>query len=350
MFETVTLDPEVLVLPNAESTHAEVQGYIENLVEWSALLEEPWMTLLVSDRSAGALLEDGVYPFWKTLEEFFTAHGVVEYSVGDVVHVLDRFLSMAPSFEEHHGVQDVLFDMDDVVTEPDVLHGELGENVRWARARCFLLLAVLDRYCEESTGLNVVALRRAPDAAVVLRARLVDLEHDRQDLAAVAAVEELRAAVMVCDGVLGLLWSVDEGELLRGAREQNEVGLACRIALLKARRRAGEEVAWAQVMDWRMGGRFADAVWRCCRDTGGGFAGKLLRAVVETVQGENLQATHWLRTGSGGNDPQRRRKRDGAAAWRRSIDDEYRLHYWMLSDGRVELSWVCAHNDFSIPE
>ena len=59
----------------------------------------------------------------------------------------------------------------------------------------------------------------------------------------------------------------------------------------------------------------------------------------------NNNATHWIRTSTGGNASQLKRGND--AAWRRDIDHEYHLHYWITIDG-FEFSVVVHHNDFSI--
>lgn len=79
------------------------------------------------------------------------------------------------------------------------------------------------------------------------------------------------------------------------------------------------------------------------------MASKILRSIIETIKGQNLSAVHALRTGSGGNDPQRVRDSDKAKAQRRDIDREFHLHYWELADGTVELASVVYHNDFLIP-
>jgi hypothetical protein len=67
----------------------------------------------------------------------------------------------------------------------------------------------------------------------------------------------------------------------------------------------------------------------------------------ETVDQINLAATHALRRGPGGEEPQITREAD--TAWRRDIDRELHLHYWERADGSVELAAVVPHNVFDIP-
>ncbi len=60
---------------------------------------------------------------------------------------------------------------------------------------------------------------------------------------------------------------------------------------------------------------------------------------------------HALRESEGGDTPQRVRA-DGAAAWRVSLQSTTpaarRLHFWLRTDGRVELSKVGVHDDITI--
>lgn len=61
---------------------------------------------------------------------------------------------------------------------------------------------------------------------------------------------------------------------------------------------------------------------------------------------------HRLRSSQGGDAPPRIRERDGATAWRVSLQvkshSARRLHYWQLTDGKVELSKIGVHDDLTI--
>ncbi len=78
-------------------------------------------------------------------------------------------------------------------------------------------------------------------------------------------------------------------------------------------------------------------------------AAGLLRATSEAIDGQNFRAVHPLRTGRGGNNPQRQRKHDKAKACRRDVDHEYHLHYWETENG-IEFASMAVHNNFTIPE
>src|SRR5438128_2723819 len=89
---------------------------------------------------------------------------------------------------------------------------------------------------------------------------------------------------------------------------------------------------------------------RCCRDAPSSVSASALRAASEAIDRQNMPAVHALRTGTGGNDPQRVRRRDNAKAWRRDVDREYHLHYWETGNGTIEFASIGVHNDFTIPE
>lgn len=81
---------------------------------------------------------------------------------------------------------------------------------------------------------------------------------------------------------------------------------------------------------------------------------KVADVVVEIVTGLAPQLpareVHRLRTGGGGDDPQRQRE-DGAVAWRASLQAKTpsarRIHYWILPTGEFELAKVATHDDFT---
>ena len=77
-----------------------------------------------------------------------------------------------------------------------------------------------------------------------------------------------------------------------------------------------------------MGGQFGAALVDAVRTPRRpSFLGSL-RAAADAIDRQKMSAVHALRTGEGGDNPQRLRERDSAKAWRRDVDHEYHLHYW----------------------
>jgi hypothetical protein len=81
---------------------------------------------------------------------------------------------------------------------------------------------------------------------------------------------------------------------------------------------------------------------------------KAVRVIVDITTGRESDAhqnrVHQLRESDSPSAPQRTRP-DGSKAWRANIEDNTpqarRLHYWKDSAGRIELSKVTKHDDFS---
>ena len=329
---------------SAEGTHA----LVENLLAWAGLLDEDWVTVLTSKRAGEALVSDDLYPARDGLTELFDSHGVVEYSANDVMHVVERLVWMAPSFEEYCKVDYLLLDEGGVATQPNVLEVTAGPYLRAELARCMATVAVLQRYCGVGGREYVIALREAPQDIVEVGARIYEWDHSRPELEDVEMPAIVEGEVATCDDIHGLIDSCDECALLEGADDDNSVDFALRVGVFKARRARGDDPDWWGTGRWEIGRRFRERVRRCSRGTGHDFLRKLSRAASEAVDGVNGRDEHALRTGRSGNNPQQRRQRDGARAWRRDIDDEYRLHYWRIEGGVIELSWVGPHNDYFI--
>lgn len=99
---------------------------------------------------------------------------------------------------------------------------------------------------------------------------------------------------------------------------------------------------------WKFGAAFSESATNLEFQADYGRAQRLLRAMKSTIEIAAVKLTHKLRTGAGGNDPQRTRNKGLDKAWRRDIDYEYHLHYW---DGEVvEFAKVVIHADMTIPE
>jgi len=142
---------------------------------------------------------------------------------------------------------------------------------------------------------------------------------------------------------------VDESAILLQATDDVGIKTAIRIAVFKFRLASGTTAEWDDVPCHRVGHAFRSSLQGIHPTQQ--LAGKVLRAIVETLEGTNMAATHWFRTGPGGDDPQRVRGSNQATAWRRDIDREHHLHYWNCEDGTVEIASVSfPHDDFTIPE
>lgn len=347
---TITIDVGLLAVPPVEGSAVDVHGYVERILDWAKLLNEPWIALCMSENASVALSTDELYPVRDHLRQLFTHHGIQEYDVNTVAVVINRLLQHTPSFETYYRVRDAL--SEDFSTRPDIMQFCTGQGLQTDLARCILLLAILRRHCQEDILQNALILKHCPERTIHVRAKIHEIEHERDDLLSYAprAPEYFEGDVLACDDFRGLISCIDEVAVLTGASDVDGVDIAIRIRLYKSRLGRYEEPDWDNIGGMIIGRHFEGAIRRCCMDSDPGFPDRVLRAICEAIDRQNLRSVHDLRTGIGGNDPQRRRSSDNAKAWRRDIDQEYHLHYWERSDGSIELATVGVHNDFSIPE
>ena len=348
---SVTIDAGVLAAPSGSVHREEVYDYIDTLLDWSRLLEEPWISIYMSERASETLIESGLYPLRDSLRNLFSSKGVTEYDVNTVVVVAERLLQMTPYFETYFRIKDVL--LENLVTEPDVLSLTVGEGMASDLGRCIVLFALLRKHCANAVRNHTLILKRIPSSgSILVRAVIHAIEHSRDDLSDFAqAPEVFNGSVLACRDFRGLISNIDESAVWLAATDETGKEIAIRIAVYKSRINRGLDQVWDINLPLRFGRRFLAKVDDLCNsvDTED-FISKLLRSMTETIEGENMAAVHALRINDSGGSPQRIRVSDQAKAWRRDIDYEFHLHYWECDGGIIEFGSVGPHNASDLPE
>ncbi len=347
---SVTIDAGVIAAPPIDGVAGDAHRYIDALLDWAKLLDEPWVAICMSERSSEALFADDLYPLRDHLRQLFDRHGIREYDVNTVAIVIDRLLMHTPSFETYFRVRDAL--IEDVSTAPDVLELCAGEKVQTDLARCLVLIAILRKHCGADILDNALIVRRSPGRRVRVRALVHEIEHSRGDFSPMLPTppEYFEGEVLVCDDFRGLLACIDECSVLRSATDDVGIEIAIRIGLYKSRLARSLEPDWDDVSRMRMGDSFGTSLLGCCKSGPLSVAAGAIRAACDAIDRQNLRAVHPLRTGAAGGDPQRRRAKDRAKAWRRDVDRAYHLHYWEAEDGTIEFATIGVHDNFNIPE
>lgn len=347
---SVTIDAGVLAVPHLSGTTEDAHLYVEMLFHWSRLLEEHWVDIYMSERTSEALFADKLYPLRDHLIRFFDANGIIEYTVNDIASVVNNLLRLTPHFETNFKIREVLAEQ--ISMTPDILESSPGESMRSDLERCVVLIAILREYCRDSIPEHCLIVRYAPRRIVNVRALIQELEHDRNDLDTLSTSPSVfDGKILICHDFTGLIGCLDESFILANSTDDQGLETAIRIALYKSRLERGEDPDWDNLQGLRVGHSFIRTVHDLCGSQGDAFPAKVLRAIVDTLDRKNLAATHAIRTGPGGGDPQLTRATDRAGAMRRDIDRNHHLHYWACDNGVVELASVSfPHDDLSIPE
>ena len=344
---SVTIDAGVLATPPGNGSTDEVQSYVETLLDWSQLLDEPWVDIFMSEHVFETLSADDLFPSRDQLKRLFKATGIEEFDVNTVAVVVDRLLRSTLSFETYFHIQNV--QTEELTTEPDILRLCSSTRLQSDLARCVVLIAILRRHCQEPVSDHSLILRRAPDRVIRVRSLIKMLEHDRTDLDGLPTPPEyFDGDVLICDDFRGLIGGLDEATILLKATDTLGVETAVHIAVYKARLARGTEPHWDDVPRFRVGNRFLESFQS--HHPSRPLSANLLQSVVDALEYTNMARTHALRTGVGGGNPQIVRQGDQAKAWRRDIDSEHHLHYWVCEDRIVELaSMSFPHDDYTIP-
>lgn len=344
---SVTIDAGVIAAPPANSDRGVVLEYVETLLDWRKLLDEPWVAIYMSERTAEVLAADGLYPLRAGLRELFSNHGVIEYDVNTVALVAENLLRLTPHFETVFKVSDILFEQPS--TEPDLLSVATHENMASELARCVLLFALLREHCRNPVADHALVVRPWPGRTLVqVRAIIHDLEHVRDDMEPLPAPPNFfEGSVWACRSFRELVIGVDETAVWHAAHDEMGCVIAVHIALYKSRLERGLEPEWGEGPRFRFGSEFVKRAQQVLQDNPDTLLPRALRAMVEAVDQLRLADVHALRESGSGGSPQRMRGVD--RAWRRDIDREYHLHYWEGPDG-LEFAWMGPHNDFHLPE
>jgi len=342
----VTIDVAVFAVPSFAALADEVHRYVERLLGLGNLLDERWINVNISEKTPEILLGDDLYPTRDQLGAIFRDHGIVEYNVNTVARVVDRLLAQIPRFETCYRVRNVL--ADPVLTCPNIFDLITRKEFYSELSRCVMLIAIMRKHCPQALAGHWLVLSSAPRGVVRVRAEIHDSEHDRDDLSILQDLPHaFEGDVLVCEDFGGLLGCLDEIAIFRDARDARGLELAIKVAMFKESLKKTQEPDWSNTPVPVIGKQFLESSQGCCRNQGGQLVGKIVRAIVETMLGQNMAAVHGLRTRGGGNVPQRTRGKDKAQ--RRDIDYEFHLHYWECEGGVIELASVVSHNDFTIP-
>lgn len=346
---SITIDAGTLAPPFLNPTADGVYRFVEQILEWSEALERRSAKILTPRSTDAVLIGCDLYPFRPHLRRILAETGVEEYDANTIAAVAETLLTRSLKVEDEFLITDIL--ASDLSLVPDIFGNYNPPALREECQKWAVIIAILRKHARDPILPNhAIAVRaRGEDRIVQVRGLLDIVEHARADLGAVPlSPNYFEGEVLLCDSFLDYLLAVEEIVVWENATGDEDLISAIRIALSKERLRRGERVVWENLPPFTVGRRFFASIASCGGFAGSGLSRRTLRAVVETIEHLNLPATHHLRTGAGGGNPQRMRGAD--AAWRRDIDYEYHLHYWECADGSVELASVVVHKDFTISE
>jgi hypothetical protein len=345
----VTIDTSVFAPPRVDAQRDEVYGFISTLLEWKEAMAKGHIKLYRSQFTQEVLMKCDLYPLRPRLRELLRGAQIVEYDANTIGVWIEKILKGAVELETALGITDVL--AEDLAISPDVFMGHNPASLRDDSQRCAVILSLARQFAHEPMlRAHAIALRGHELGFAVRVVGLIhEIEHSRDDLKDVPlAPDRFESSVLVCSSVQHFLRCLDGIEIMGLARNVHDIKGAIQISLFQVYSSRVANFDWKNLPEFKLGRHFFQSLVDCHAMSGSGLIERLMRSVIETVCRENMSDTHALRTGSGGDNPQRSRGKD--MAWRRDVDREYHLHYWECASGIVELANLVVHNDFSISD
>lgn len=315
--------------------------YLERLADLSILRECLPSTRFWRDEDLAMVLhEKECYPFRHSLAEALAAcHNSDEFQLEDANILATALLERSLRLEDHTDVADVVVDGYEFIDDPVQDRAKIyGEHLCKLVSMALPVLGDGGNFSSNVLLASVATNGAAENITIKFELDLlekIDGTYNDHPSSVNTFLKNYR-------GYNDLALSADVVDWWMSMTEQRAID-ACMVAAGREKNDFSQE--FMQKAPITFGGKFFDSA----RDLGFmhecSKVARLLRVIADLIIGRNLADSHRLRTGSGGNDPQR--IRGDWKAWRHDIDYEYHLHYWK-NGTLIEIANIVVHNDFSI--
>lgn len=339
------LDPYVVAAPKVISSSDQLAYYVNSLLDWIRLKKSSGHIFWFTTHLASALTEDDCYPYPSVIKRSCKGIKITE---DDALNLETAIRAIQKDFIEPRYLEEVIgdlqinFELIESVVLPEEIQSRLSPSVAFALKKSLVMMAIaIHKYGSEFAKNVFVASNPLPaDSNEVM----IDFNHliSSDDFEHMIASWRLVSKPKQLDEIEGLLnfWQ-DTHRALDWAYGQ-----------LRADNSLDDTRRFLRPI---VGNSFNKSIIDAHFEKNLTVLDALYRNCVLAIYGEGGfercgHKHHELRIGPQPNQPQQIRGSDGATAWRVHLCGVIRLHYWLLSDGRVELSRVTNgnHNDFYI--
>jgi len=350
------IDPFLLAYPQITSDVNEFDNYINSLIAWGEEINKIKETnlgiIFLSSKTFELLANINGYPDRSELEKIIIKLNLQnEIQAHDIFVLIDSLLRL-PYIEDLLNINAIL--IDNIQFQPYSYIEQRHENCYQVYYELIILIYLLCEFKKLETKHQIIITRclEVENIQILVKCEIVDCEFFN-----------------TCDNVYNNFFPNDASVSLQCFANPNKLyeyfdpidiwinakgneGLckqSVSIFIEQLNRNLSNRYVLDKLSNWTFGNKFFQTAKNL------GFIEDpikirmLLRSCSEIILKQNMTDTHWLRTGKGGNNPQKKRKKDNAGAWRRDIDREYHLHYWETGN-TIEFASVVIHNDLKIPE
>lgn len=350
------IDPFLLAYPPITSNIDDFENYINSLVAWSEgineIKEANLGIIYLSSKTSELLANINGYPDRSELEKTILKLNLEqEIQAHDIFILIDSLLKL-PYIEDLLNINAIL--IDNIQFQPYSYLEQRNENFYQVYYELIILIFLLCESKKLKIKDQIIITRclEAEDIQVLVKCEIVDCEFCATCDAMYNCTFPTNASVSLqCFANPNKLYEYfDPIDIWINAKGNGELyKQSVSIFMGQLNNNLSNQTALNEFSNWTFGTKFLQTA----KDLG--FiedplkVRMLLRSCSEIILKQNMADTHWLRTGKGGNNPQKKRKKDNAGAWRRDIDRDYHLHYWEIGNS-IEFASVVIHNDMKIPE
>jgi hypothetical protein len=332
----VTLDPGFVTMHHAADLDS-VRSHVAAAREWSLAVKSGRIGAVVSAELWEWIADQGLVPLAETLDQLFQAKHFVEASGHDVAVLLLGILERASFFED-----DVI---DKDATATCVISDALGDSCPChpstdeVALRAWTLSAGLAHGHRALTPRAMISARAARSDCLEGEYTFSELMFSDLSIVSAAAGSFDLVVVNSPAEMLAKISPIEIAKLaaMKLGRWEHAVA-AAGLQYLGTKIDPDDVEIHSQ---WSLDAAAHDVINNSGRLKG------VLRGAAEIVLNVRQDKTHELREDSGPGCPQQ--KIGDWSAWRHARGGGDRIHYWRGSGGKVELSTVDSHDNFTIP-
>jgi hypothetical protein len=332
------LDPYVLACPIDLTDEGSVINYVKSLIAWRDYKAAGFAVILLPRTASEVLADTNGFPPWRAIGDVLSRRDL-GIQPADVFELLNALLNKGATVEDVTGVNEVL--LENSHRDPDYAD-QRPIKFREEFDRMIALISVSTDTGRMAVGVRQLLTSDAPCPHMLQFSSTVnDVEYAQPSPADPLPPLQVSAEIVgVCCPRVAVA-QIDSVALWEIARNDQELAQAIHVYVQQ--HAMTEKVTVGQ---WRIGRHFTASIAKLHLYNRAAGA-KILRACSETILMQRLEDVHAIREDKSGGSAQIMRSGDGA--FRRDVDYELHLHFWLTTHG-PELASIVTHNEMSIPD
>jgi hypothetical protein len=346
---TLIIDATALIPPPVDESIDVIISYLEKISTWNTLQTLELLNIITSNRTVELLKQEGLSLILERFNQLVSKTND-RFSINDIWNITSYTVSSASYFEEIFKITNIC--ATNIIIRPYILMMCDKESLRENLSRCTIILSILRKYYI-NLGLNqFLGIYKNNISKITISCNITNIINtfeNKRDIQKLPSLPtNFKGDLLVYHDCKSFFRDIDESSILKNASCDDDAYRAIYIAYLKHDIESIDIYNLQIKIKFKIGSYFLQSINNHKLPIK--FYNKILKNIIEILLYINLADSHKLRTDKSGNSPQKIRQSDGAKAWRRSIDTEFRLHYWISEKKPLEFACLNHHEDFTIKE